>query len=46
MTAFWIRVTATRLQLQAKRGRGKTDAAIRNAASLRVGKADVAIQTV
>jgi hypothetical protein len=46
MTAFWIPVIATRLQLRAKRGRGEIDVAIQNASSLRGGKADVAIQVL
>jgi hypothetical protein len=35
MTALWIPVIATRLQLRVQRGRGKVDAAIQNASSLR-----------
>jgi hypothetical protein len=46
MTAFWIPVIATRLQLQAQRGRGEADAAIQKTSSLREGVADVAIQMV
>jgi hypothetical protein len=44
MTAFWIPVIATRLQLRVQRGRGKVDAAIQNVLSLREGEAGVAIQ--
>jgi hypothetical protein len=39
-------IIATRLQLRAQRGRGEAGAAIQDTPSLRVGKADVAIQTV
>jgi hypothetical protein len=46
MTAFWISITATRLQLRAKRGRGEADAAIQDTSSLRGGEADVAIQVI
>jgi hypothetical protein len=46
MTAFGIPVTATRLQLRAKRGRGEADVAIWKTPSLREGEADAAIQMV
>jgi hypothetical protein len=46
MTAFGIPVTATRLQLRAKLGKGEADVVIQECPSLRDGEAGAAIQMI